>query len=90
MNPIRVYTLSHEGFLGGNGMELREIRRGRGYTQTKLSELSGVSQGKISEYENGMTTPRIDAAVKLAAALEITLDELVGAQLRAAQGNDEP
>ena len=63
-------------------MELKLIRKDRGYTQKKLSELSGVSQGKISEYENGMTTPRIDAAAKLASALGITLDELVGLRKR--------
>jgi transcriptional regulator with XRE-family HTH domain len=59
-------------------MELKRLRKGKNLTQAKLSELSGVSQSKISEYEAGKVEPRIEAVIRLSRALDCTLDELMG------------
>lgn len=56
---------------------LKEVRRKRKITQVELSDLSGVTQQNISEYELGIKTPKLDTAAKLADALGVTLDELV-------------
>lgn len=64
-------------------MRLKEIRTARGITQSKLSELSEVSQSKICEYEAEKVVPRVDAVMKLARALGCTLDELMGFEKRA-------
>lgn len=67
-------------------MKLKELRKQKGYTQQKLSLLSEVSQGKISEYEKGEVIPRADTAMRLAEALGCTLDELMGKNPEAKAG----
>lgn len=59
-------------------MKLKDIRKAKHLTQKQLSLLCSVSQGKICEYEQGKSLPRLDTASKLAAALDCTLDELAG------------
>lgn len=59
-------------------MNLKELRKAKKLTQTQLSSLSNVSQGKICEYESGKTLPRLDTAARLAKALGCSLDELAG------------
>ena len=58
-------------------MRLREIRVGKGLTQTRLAELSGVSQTYISELELGRFQPTIKILRKLAKALDISITELI-------------
>lgn len=57
---------------------LKTNRENRGLTQVQLAELSGVSARMIQNYEAGQHRPRIEIAEKLAAALNITADELLG------------
>ena len=57
---------------------LREMRRKKGYTQAKLAELSGVSRRAIVHYEKHATRPSIEKVKKIADALEISDDELLG------------
>ena len=56
-------------------MRLREIRTERGLSVPDLVKLSGVSRRTIQELES-RDDCRVSTAIKLAAALEITLDEL--------------
>lgn len=58
--------------------KLREIRKKRGLTQKKLAELSRVPRICISRYEAGKYHPGLENASKLAAALGVTVDELIG------------
>ena len=54
-------------------MTLKEWRERRGMTQTRLSELSGVSRISIVRYENGVMDVRnmtLENAQKLADALD--------------------
>lgn len=60
------------------GINLRRIRLNKGYTQTKLAELSEVSQRIIEHYEKYAKRPSIDKVKKLAAALGVTDEELLG------------
>lgn len=61
---------------------LREARSLSGTTQAKLSEKSGVTPATISAYENSNgekgKNPSLDNAVKLADALNVSLDWLCG------------
>ncbi len=59
-------------------MRLKKLRNERGLSQAQLAELSGIPKGTLIQWEYGLRTPMLDAAVKLADALEITLDELAG------------
>lgn len=57
---------------------LTYIRERSGYSQRKLSMLSGVPQPIISDIENGKTkSPTVDTAIKLAKALGCTVEDLV-------------
>jgi transcriptional regulator with XRE-family HTH domain len=64
------------------GINLRRIRLNKGYTQTKLAELSGVSQRIIEHYEKYAKRPSIDKVKKLAATLGVTDEEILGVSKR--------
>ena len=51
------------------GEKIRYVRDIRGYSLTKLSELSGVSLPYLSEIESGKKTPSNKALTKIAKAL---------------------
>lgn len=56
-------------------MHKRELA---GFSQRKLSALSGVPQPMISDIESGKTkSPTVDTAIKLSKALGCTVEELV-------------
>jgi transcriptional regulator with XRE-family HTH domain len=60
------------------GERLKEARLAKGWTHTKLAEVSGVHENNISTYERGIYEPRIFTAVCLADALGVSLDWLAG------------
>ena len=57
---------------------LKKLREEKGLTQVQLSELTGISARMIQKYESGNARPRLDAAEKIAKALNITADQLLG------------
>ena len=64
-----------KGRFAGN---LRAQRARLRLSQEQLSKLSGVAPQSIKNYENEENTPSVDAACRLASALGISLNELVG------------
>ena len=62
---------------GGENIKVAEIRKERGLTQARLSDLSGVSRVTIARFETGKCSPSLETLDKLARALNITIDELV-------------
>lgn len=61
---------------------LKELREKNNFTQEQLAKLSGVSSRMIQRYEYGTSRPRLDAAEKIAHALNVTTDELLGSSER--------
>lgn len=57
---------------------LLALRKQRGWSQPKLAKKVDTSGAIIGRYERGEITPSIGVARKLAEALEVTLDYLVG------------
>lgn len=57
---------------------LKELREKNNLTQEQLAKRSGVSSRMIQRYEYGTSRPRLDAADKIAKALGVTTDELLG------------
>lgn len=47
-------------------------------TQLQLSSATGISQGNISDWKNGRSTPKIDALTKLADYFHVSTDYLLG------------
>lgn len=60
------------------GERLRKLRKERNLTQQQLAELIGVKNGVISFYELGDRTPSPAVLRKLALALHVTADYLLG------------
>ena len=57
---------------------LKKLREEKGLTQVQLSELIGISTRMIQKYESGNARPRLDATEKIAKALNVTADQLLG------------
>lgn len=59
------------------GERVRELRKERGWSQAELGVKIGTDAGRISRYEGGRITPSLDAVVRLADVLEVSVDYLV-------------
>lgn len=69
---------------------LKELREKNNLTQEQLAKISGVSSRMIQRYEYGTSRPRLDAADKIAKALNVSTDELLGnADMLVAQANEK-
>jgi transcriptional regulator with XRE-family HTH domain len=54
------------------------IRKAKGITQTELAKLAGVSQRVVALYETTITHPSADIVLRLARALDLSVDQLLG------------
>ncbi|MGX6446599.1 helix-turn-helix domain-containing protein, partial [Patulibacter sp. S7RM1-6] len=59
------------------GRGLRAVRRQRGWSQSDLARLAGVSASAISQAERGQHALSLETVLELSARLGVTLDELV-------------
>jgi transcriptional regulator with XRE-family HTH domain len=60
------------------GAQLRRLRKAKGFTQTELGEAIGTSHRMIVYYEIQGGNPPADVVIKLARALDVSADELLG------------
>ena len=58
------------------GRRLKQFRRERGYTQAEFSELTGLTQGYISQIEAGNAEPSIETLWIVTGVLDVTLSVL--------------
>lgn len=65
------------------GKIIAQLREEKGWSQTDLTDKSSVSRVMIGKYERGEAVPSIEAAKKIADALEVSLDYLVGEGINA-------
>ena len=54
------------------------LRKDKGISQTELGNIAGIHPNVLGRYERGEATPSVDMAAKLADALGVSLDYLVG------------
>ena len=58
---------------------LKELRKQKGWTQERLARESNISYHTLIKLEqNNIKNPKIETVIKLADALEVSLDALVG------------
>ena len=57
---------------------LKELRKERGYTQIKMQMLTGIDQSDYSKIENGKRYLSFEQCVKIATALNTSMDYLAG------------
>ena len=60
-----------------NNSQIARLRMERGLTQCQLAEMVGVPQNNISRWENGTRNPSGQSLIRLAAALNCSIDEIV-------------
>lgn len=54
------------------------LRKERGYTQVELADQLGSTQAIVSDYERGKLRPHPEMIVRLAKALRVSTDEILG------------
>ena len=59
-------------------INLRKFRELRGMTQAQMGARSGVGAASISHFETGQRTPTLETVIKLADALNVNVDALLG------------
>ena len=52
----------------------KACRKAKGITQTELARRTGISQPNITRFESGKYNPSLDMMVRIATALEMSLD----------------
>ena len=60
------------------GQSIRAARTVENLSQEQLAKMTGVSHAAISFWENGVNIPNVADCWKMADALKISIDELVG------------
>lgn len=60
------------------GTNIREIRKFRGMSTSKLGKLIGMDSPHVNRYERNERTPNIYTLMDIADALDVSLDALVG------------
>lgn len=55
---------------------LKNERLKKGYTQEKLSEMTGIDPRTILRIEKDLTIPKLDTYAKIVIALEMTNEEI--------------
>jgi transcriptional regulator with XRE-family HTH domain len=71
------------------GENLYKIRRKKGYTQAHLARITGISQRMIGHYETRVKRPSIDKVKKLADALGVADEELLGVTKKSKKFSEE-
>lgn len=69
-------------------IKLEEVRMKKGWSQRKLSLISGVSRSYISQIESGQYIPTADILCKLSKALECTINDLVDCEVEDKNGGN--
>lgn len=73
-NPKKRPARHHPSPFGGR---LRAARAARRLTLEQLSQLAGVSKAMLSQIEQDKVNPTVAVMLKIAAALQVSMDELI-------------
>jgi transcriptional regulator with XRE-family HTH domain len=60
------------------GQRIARLRKEKGYTQAELADRIGIIRELISNYERARIKPNYEMIIRLATALEVTTDLLLG------------
>lgn len=58
------------------GARIRELRKSKRLSQIVLADLAGIHYNTLRRLENGSSNPSVDALVKIAETLGVTIAEL--------------
>ncbi|MEM1154563.1 MAG: helix-turn-helix transcriptional regulator [Pseudomonadota bacterium] len=60
------------------GQRVRALRRERGWSQEEFADRSGLHRTYVSSVERGVRNPTLTVIERLAAALQLSMAELMG------------
>lgn len=63
------------------GTRIRKYREERGLSQKKLAELIGVSNSRVSNWEQGVNRPDADILADICRALQVSPSEILDVKL---------
>lgn len=72
------------------GERVKQARLAKGYTQATVGGMMGVSKVSICGYETGTRTPSTDMLIKMSEILGVSIDHLIGNDIRALSEQGEP
>jgi transcriptional regulator with XRE-family HTH domain len=58
------------------GIRIITLRKGRGYSQEKLAEVTGINAKYLSSIERGEENPTLDLFIRLSQSLKVDIHEL--------------
>jgi transcriptional regulator with XRE-family HTH domain len=79
--PDAVRSLAHN---------LRQLREMRGFTQAELGSHASMAAASVSHFETGQRVPSLESIVRLADALEVSVDALLGREHVESGANVDP
>lgn len=59
------------------GKRIEELRKGKGWTQAQLAEKADITRTQISRYEHDKQDPDFSTVVRLAKALEVSVNSIL-------------
>jgi len=60
---------------------LKKLRNKKGWTQERLAREAGISYNTLIKIERGgIRNPKLETLIKLAKALSVSIDDLIGSQ----------
>lgn len=62
------------------GERIRALRQQRGLNQEQLAELANLNRVTVAKYESGRVEPGAQALARIADAMDVTVDEILGRQ----------
>lgn len=71
------------------GIRIRKYRELRGLSQKKLADLIGVSNSRVSNWEQGINRPNADIISDLCKALDVSPSELLDIQISTDNLNEQ-
>ena len=72
------------------GPNLKRLRELRELTQAELGRRAGMGSASVSHFETGQRVPSLDSMVRLADALEVSVDALLGRQTVESSASMDP
>ncbi len=59
------------------GKRIEALRKEKGWTQQTLGDRANISREQISRYEHGKSIPDFQTTIRIAEALEVSIDSLL-------------
>jgi len=72
------------------GEKIRQIRKERGISQALIAKTLGITQGAISQWENGITAPSSTQIIPLANVLGVNVEELLSRPVVISATTEQP